>query len=405
MILSAVAIILVLIIAYFHYVQGFFSATLSAIIAILSAVIALSYFEPLARMFNGKAGDQGEALVLVALFAVVYTILRVIFDAAVPGNLRMPVLLDKVGSGVAGAVAGIFAVGILIIAAQTLPFGPTIAGFSRYSVTSARPVQIPSAHQATDTDVYDELTSATLDPQAKSSLLLPVDDMVVNLTSHLSDGGSLAGPVDMQQIHPNYLDELFGQRLGIQTGARHTAFNTESHKDVELHGLYTVDALPQADAEISAIRTTDLGGLRSDQSKMILIVRLSFTREAADNDTYVRLSTGAVRLVANQTDYNPIGTLDASGTPVVRVNHLDDFLIVPGGGSVDFVFLVPREDLGVVSDKKNADAPLQIGQDVFVEAKRDAMVDLSGQSVQRETPPAGSNLKRKPNLPAPKPLS
>ncbi|HEY1628538.1 MAG TPA: CvpA family protein, partial [Tepidisphaeraceae bacterium] len=410
MILSAAVIVLVIAIAYFHYVQGFFSATISAILAILSGVIAISYFEPLTRMLNGKAGDQGEALVLVALFAVVYTILRVIFDAAIPGNIRLPVLLDKIGAGAAGLFAGIFAIGILIVAAQTLAFGPSIGGYARYGLVAERDVQIPSSRQAQDSAVYDELKSdeanpEKLDPSAKGSLILPVDDIVINMTAHLSDGGSLAGPVDMLQVHPSYLDELFADRLGIQTGAKHTALNTATSKDVDVQGLYTTDALPQAEAEIPAIRKSDLGPLRSDQSKIILIARLNFNRNASDDDSNVRVSTGAVRLVANQTDYNPIGTLDATGTPTVRVNHLDDFLIVPAGGSADFVFAIPRDDLGVSADKKNSDAPLQIGSDVFIEVKRNAIVDLSGQSIKRELPPPGANIRRKTSLPAPKPMA
>ena len=40
--------VLVLIIAFFHYVQGFFSAALSAILAIIAAVLAFSWHEPIA---------------------------------------------------------------------------------------------------------------------------------------------------------------------------------------------------------------------------------------------------------------------------------------------------------------------------------------------------------------------
>ncbi|HMB96013.1 MAG TPA: CvpA family protein, partial [Tepidisphaeraceae bacterium] len=390
--------------AYFHYVQGFFSATLSAILTIISAAVAVSYQEPLVHMLQGKAGDQGTALSIVALFAVTYTILRVIFDKAVSGNIRMPVTLDKVGAGLAGIVAGVFAMGIMVIAAESLPFGPSIGGYTRYVLDDERSVEIPTSRRAEDSYVFNALKSDTLAPEDKKSLIIPVDDIVINLVSHLSDGGSLAGPVNMAQVHPAYLDELFGQRLGIQTGAKHSA----SEKDVQLGGLYTIDALPQADGEISAIRGTpdNFQPLKSDPSKIILIARLTFSRDASDSDGIIRFSTAAVRLVANQTNYLPIGTLDLSGTPVVRVNHPDDFLLVPAGGAVDFVFLISRDDLGVVGDKKNSSAPLEIGQNVFLEAKREATVDLSGQAIKRDVPTApAETIKRKQNLPPPKALT
>ena len=268
MIFNAVVIIFVGVIAYFHYVQGLFSATLSAILAILAAVIAISYQEVIVRYLGGKVPDEAAALVIVALFAVTYTIMRVIFDAAVPGNIRLPVLLDKVGAGLVGIVAGIFAVGVLVVAAQTLPMGPEIAGYSRYKLVDNREVQIPGARRAVDSKVYDILNSDTFVPEDKSGLILPVDDMVVNLTTHLSDGGALAGPVDLAQAHPAYLDELFGQRLGVQTGAKHVAVNLDREKDVDVRGIYAVDSRAsrrrnQRDSQIRRRPATQVGSVKS----------------------------------------------------------------------------------------------------------------------------------------------
>ena len=391
MILSVLVIVLVAVIAYFHYVEGFFSATISAILAAISAAIALSYQEPLTRLLQGKFPDNANALAIIAIFAVTYTILRLIFDKAIPGNIRLPVIMDKVGAGIAGIFAGIFAVGILVIAAQMLPFGPSIAGYSRYKLTDVREAQIPTGRQAIDTHVYNELFSSTFVPEDKTSLILPVDDIVVNLTSHLSDGGSLAGPVDFAQVHPSYLDELFGQRLGVQTGARHVAINLDHEKDVDLRGIYTVDSLPQAESEIPSIRKTDaehLKPVKSDPSEIILIVRITLTKNAADSDSNVRISTGGVRLVANQKNYMPLGTLDSTGSPLLRMDHPDDFLIVPADGTVDFIFLVPRSEFGLDANPKDKNPKLAIGPNVFMEVKRAATIDLDGHDVTVGEPPA-----------------
>src|SRR5688500_4333879 len=110
-------------VAYFHYAQGFFSATLSAVCAVTAAAIAVGYHEVVVMsLLQGAAGDYAHALTLGGLFAVTYIVLRLIFDKAVPGNLRLPVIVDRVGGAAAGVVAGVFTAGIVSLAAQMMPF-------------------------------------------------------------------------------------------------------------------------------------------------------------------------------------------------------------------------------------------------------------------------------------------
>src|SRR6266498_5672917 len=90
-------------IAYYPYAQGFFSAFFSAIIAVIAAVMAVSYHEPVViNLLAGKMGDYANSMVLIAIFAGVYMLLRVLMDKAVPGNIRLPVIVDRVGGGVMG---------------------------------------------------------------------------------------------------------------------------------------------------------------------------------------------------------------------------------------------------------------------------------------------------------------
>ncbi|HEY7090916.1 MAG TPA: hypothetical protein VH518_22660 [Tepidisphaeraceae bacterium] len=410
MLLSVVVLVLVGAVAYWHYVQGFFSATLSAILAILAAVLAFSLHEPIVRsLLGGKMADQAHALVLVALFVIIYTIFRIIFDKAIPGNIRLPVMVDKVGAGAAGVVAGIYAIGILIIAAQLLPFGPSVAGYARYSLNDQQEVRVPSRRgQQIDAYTYDTLKSETINAIDHSGLLIPVDDIVVGTTRALSDGGSLAGPQSLAAVHPSYVDEIFFQRLGMQTGAKRVAYNLDREKQVDLSGIYTLDSIPQADSEPTFIpnRFAKIEPvLKSDSANINLIVRLKFAHNASDSDNYVRVSPAAVRLVANGINYMPVGTISQEEGPIVRVTRPDDYLIVRSDGIADFVFSVPREDFGLQGDPKNKTAALQIGPNVFIEAKRMGVIDLSGQEVKREVP-SGENAKdgvlRKPNLTPPK---
>src|SRR5438034_7178515 len=121
MILGILIIAIVGGVAYFHYAQGFFSATFSALCAVLAAVLAVSYHEPvITTLLQGKAADYATAMTLCGLFALIYIVLRVITDKAVPGNIRLPVPIDRVGGAAMGLVAGIFTAGIVALAAQSL---------------------------------------------------------------------------------------------------------------------------------------------------------------------------------------------------------------------------------------------------------------------------------------------
>src|SRR3954469_15442620 len=211
MLFSLFVIVFVGIIAYWHFLQGFFSAAISAILAILAALIALGYQEEIVALVGGKFNDQANAIALVCLFALTYLLLRIIFDLAIPGNVRFPVLLDRIGAPIMGIIAGIFGVGILVIAAQTLPFGPSIAGYQRYPISFDKPVIIHQTGRQSDADaVYDEIDSQRFLADESQGLWLGVDDMVLNVMKKVSaDEGPLSRGVSFGDVHPDYLQELF----------------------------------------------------------------------------------------------------------------------------------------------------------------------------------------------------
>jgi hypothetical protein len=408
MIFGVLVIILVAVIAYFHYVQGLLSGVLSATCAAVAAVLAFSYHEQIAQMLlGGKLADQAHAMILVALFAFIYLILRVIFDNLVPGNVRMPAIVDKVGGAITGLIAGIFAIGILAIATETLPFGPSIGGYARYGLAEQNEVKLPTSGQAQDTYVYNELKNDKITPEDASRLIIPVDDMVVNFVSKLSNGGSLEGDRTLDSVHPNYLDEAFFNRLGMQVGAKHVAVNTDKQQQVKVEGLFAFDALPQVEAEIPQVRPPrkDLKALASNPGNQILVVRVVFSDQASDDDHMVRVSPASVRLVANGVNYIPLGTIENS---VIASNKPDDFLIVEANKPVDFVFYVPRADVltgrgakparkpGAATAESEAEAA-KVNPGVFIEVKRMARTDLSGKEVSNtfQVPESQGVLRKK----------
>src|SRR5205814_405044 len=256
-----------------------------------------SYHEKVIGYMQGKMPDQASALIMVGMFLVIYLILRVIFDNLVPGNVRFPAIADKVGGAIAGLIAGIFAVGIFAIAAQTLPFGPSIAGYSRYTLEDHE-IRIPGKGGVMqDTKTFDELKAEKLDDENHEHMFVPVDDLVMSFINKLSTGGALEGERSLASVHPSYVDEIFFQRWGIQSGAKHVAINTEKQQQFTVQKLTYTETLNQTEAEISQVRQPrkDIGKpLHPSPAQAILVVSAQFTENAGDADHLVRLAPTAV---------------------------------------------------------------------------------------------------------------
>lgn len=402
--LFAILILLLLgAVVFFHYVQGFFSATLSAIFAVIAAVVAVSYHEWIVEQFLGDAvGDWGPPMVLLLMFALTYLIVRVIFDKAIPGQIRLPSTMDKIGGAVMGLIAGTFALGIVVIAAQQMPLGPSIAGYVRYETNSSRGVVVPTGGntRAKDANAYDEVVGDTFIPENSKRLFgVPVDDVVVGMVAHVSDeNGSLASGKSFESIHPDYLQELFGQRLGVEAGSSLAARNLKGKQAVDVVGVYQAPAFAPTqilDHEFSDLRIgqQSIKPPTMTGEEMRVVVRVSFQADAADKkDNRIRLAPSAVRLVAQRPDgaggmewhnYYPIGTIDPNGN--LYLNKIDDPLYINlnavklDGSStspqVDFVFQVKKTGFLQTEEKVK---PSPIAEGVFLEVKKFARVELSG---------------------------
>jgi hypothetical protein len=395
MIYALLILILAGAVAFFHYTQGFFSATISALLAAIAAAVALSYNETLVQtLLQGKFSDTANAISLVVLFAVTYSVLRFVFDSVVPGNIRLPLILDKVGAAIMGVVAAIFTGGILAIAGQMLPFGPSIAGYERFETTPERSVVLPTSGQAQDLYVYNELKADSFEPNAEKGLIIPLDDIVVDFVAHLSEpSGALAGPRSLRSVHPAFLQELFADRLGIQAAAKRTAINVGARQQVTVSGVYEVDQLPQIEGEIKDLRSTQrTGTVKADAANALLVVRAMFDKDATDSDNLFRFSPATARLVANGKIYYPIGTVEHGN--LMLAQKLDDPLIVDASanGGADLVYQVPRNEViaGAAPGGAASTTPTQpkVADDVTLVVKRLARVDLSGKPVATRIPPA-----------------
>jgi len=444
-IFAVIMILIVALVAFIHSLQGFFSATISAIIAVFAAVLALSYHETIVEKFLGGAvADSAHAMVLVVLFATIYFVLRVVFDQVIPGNVRLPSAADKTGGAVMGVIAGIFAAGILAIAAQEMSLFPAVMGYARYAVDD-HDVRLPTSGKTQDSVTKDQMNDPTFDDAEtagdQQKMLLPVDDIVVNLTSRLSSSGALSAGEPLSTIHPNWLQELFGQRLGSEPGAKRVLLgNSTKGPEARVDNLYLINQsdsnqltdLACLDGEYTELRGTAKQKMPPVDKRdghfyyavkpnhFLIVARIRFTLEAGDKlgGGLVRIGPGNIRLVApgissstgellDHVDYYPIGVLQYKGPhvpvhtrptpttlykPVLMMQNADDYLYIKKDDSepdaangsnldagADFVFSVYKNVL-----TKAPSGQVQIikkSEDEphpFIEIKRLVREDING---------------------------
>jgi hypothetical protein len=407
MIFGITILVLILAIAYFHYIQGFFRSMISMVLAVLAALLAVGYHENVAQLaFHSFGVAQGYSVSLIGLFVIIYLTLRLAFDKFIPGNIQLPVLADKIGAGVCGVVAGIFAAGVLAVAAQALPLGPSVAGYSRFPLSqrTTDSVRVPGKSQLQNLELFDELTVGSMDPARASGLLIPADDILIGTVSCVSTG-ALANDRPFSAIHPDYLDELFGQRLGIDPAANRVMIDGANSSALKVEKVVALSAaargsLTVKDFEIEGIRGKDssTGKSRLDLTAWpegdMFIVRVKPDGEQADKkDSLMRFSCAAVRLVAGARDheknYHPVGTL--SGERTLLRNLPDDPLFLAAGKAVDLVFIVPSENLSADPQKAISAPGAKVAPGVFIEFKRMAHADLSGMAPETELP-AGADV-------------
>ncbi len=405
MIFSLIMIVLVGAVAYFHYVQGVFSAFLSAVFAAIAAVLAVGFYEQVLLSYaGGTRADYLAAGLIVIIFAASYTLLRLLFDGFVPGNIRVPVLLDKIGAGVFGVVAAVFATGTIAVAAQTLPLGPSIIDYSRLELRAVEK-RVMMRRQMSGPLQSWELDDDTIGGQTQS-MLLPVDEWLIDFVTFQSGTGALAGSQSFTDRHPDLLTQLFAQRLGTQPGVMRSAVNVGGGPEVEVSDAFLLTTFKQVEGESPEIRKADerdWANATIDGQPIVLRVKVSGNATGTE-EQFVRFGTGSARLVVGEPGERqnifPFGTLGSPDAPnVVARQKPTDYLLLPsndGTPAVDLVFAVPQS--AIVERSDDSGTSLRLAEGTFFEFKRYGAVDLSNLQITSYRSDSDLMLVRKPKL-------
>lgn len=398
MVFNLLMFVLLVAIVYFHFLQGAFSALISAVVAFLAACIALGLHENIVvSLLGGKMIDYAVSMSMIGLFALTYLVLRLMIDKLIPGNVRLPVTADRIAAVIFGIAAGTVTTGILSLAAQALPTGTYTIDFSRFATKDDRTVAMnlgTGNFSNEDIAIAGELESPVAAEATRASMWLPVDSWTLSMVGFQSESGALAGPTNFRAIHPDFIAQQALARTGAEAGQKITTLATLGGEPrVSLNETFILTRpLQQVDGEIKAIRSRTLDPvLKPTDSQVLLVIRLDINSNEADKDELVRFSPGAVRLVAGGKDIYPLGTLEDG--KVLVANAIDD-PIRASHGLIDLVYLVEKADL--VASEDLAVKQTNFKPDVFVEFRRLGRLSLSDKPSTGSTPgPESSNVRRK----------
>jgi len=162
-------------------------------VAVCAGTIAFGFFELLAGVIIGHGEGSLTSLVpwahtvsFILLFVLVFAILQTAASQLLYVQIDFGFMPDRIGRVVCGIVLGLLVSGFIFTAVDMAPLSP----------------QWP----------YQRFDPMNVKLEEPSKAFLNVDGLVTGLFSAISNGG-LSGKVGFATIHPNYLNQLFLNRL------------------------------------------------------------------------------------------------------------------------------------------------------------------------------------------------
>ncbi|MFB3892720.1 MAG: CvpA family protein [Phycisphaerae bacterium] len=313
MLLAVIVTLLVLGVAFYQAVQGWYSALIMTILTICCALVAFNYYEPLAQsLLYARQPAYADAISLIALFVLPLLTLRFLYDHFLGSNVLTGAWPDRIGGGILGLITAQIVVGVLMVAVQMLPWGTTILGFEAYD---------SSLHRKTGLFPYpDEFTIGMVSLVSGSKA--PTDSSGAN-------GSMSTDPRrPFTQAHDDLLLELF---CGRNTGVERKPDGTDKPLDGN------IETMPNPPGGMKHFKVTgvftppehpawgddppDYPLAKPENPGRIVIVRCQLLKASAaqDKDGNVRLPATQFRLVALNKSNKDVH----SYYPVAYLTYLD----------------------------------------------------------------------------------
>jgi hypothetical protein len=336
---------------YQIFKQGLFSALIMAVLSIASAFAAINYYESLARVLNdaGLSNFGMEAVCLLLLFSACLLFLRLLSDRLIRGNMNFPLLIDRVGAGFFGLIGSLVIAGMVAWGFQLLPLDAKIMGFNRHP-------KLPQMEK-------------------ESNLFPNADGFVVGLVRRASNYG-FAGGNPFNRTHPDFLSELYMNRLALDPASRREAAD----------GSVQIDQAWILKEGVSDCRSNEK--LTAPRGEIYIVVRVQIKagtgdeeRGSRDVDNNIRLVMGGVRLVGYELEDQrgdgyaryPMGILKPGWRLVDRVGLDQGRMFTTTTGVLDLLFEWPSDIKTIPPD--------------YIEFKRSARADMPSAKELAEAAP------------------
>jgi hypothetical protein len=286
MLLNFLSLALIILLAAYLANQGVLSSMIAFISAVFGSILAGALFESLQFLIAGYKPEYARGFTFLILFLVAFALCRFGADFAVPKNIKLPKMINRVLGGVFGLLGSLVIVGSILIGVQMLPLGTSIFGYDRFGGETGM--------QGDGAGVVATGSNIWLAP-----------DRLTLAFWNASMGKSMGGDHSFGSVHPDLLTESYGYRNTVQSGVTQTL----------PPDLLKVDAscVTSDVADLKALNITEPG-------KVAAIVRAQITSsteapkvsmDAAASGAFFFVTPSEVRLVTNQGhQYYPIGYLD-----------------------------------------------------------------------------------------------
>ena len=373
-----------------------FKAFAMIIIAIFSSVVSFGYFEVLSNVIISRGNEDillslapwAQTLCFVMLFIVTFGLLQTAATFLVRHPVDLGFLPELIGRITCGIILGFIISGLLLTALQMAP--------------------LPHSYP------YQRFDPSSLDPDNPRGPLLNADGFATGLFGIISNG-SFSSKNSFQTIHPNYLDQLFMNRL---IGETSNVSSISPAIEVPKPGVWPASEAvkKQVDNFVSELRTRggkvayEPGGksvaipISTNESYNPTIVRVGIKKRAISGEAKVNggvFTPTQLRLICTRStgeavNAYPMGYLKTKDemeiSPKIKISTAD---IEGNARYIDFVFCVPSGyDPTLVEFKLNSIVEIPTGAIVSADQapavspfKSSASAPQSNSNTQR---PAGT---------------
>jgi len=383
---NLIAMLIVLGCAVYQYQKGSLVQSFATlVITICATAAAFGYFEVVAGLMIGS-GDKSRIGGLTPWafslsFAMLFVVLFALLQTAIGHVLRKPVdlgvIAERAGRIICGLLMGLVCSGVLI---TTLMMAPLSAKYP-----------------------YPRFDDAKVDIESPATVMLNVDGFATGWVNLLS-AGSFSGKTSFAALHPDFLDQMYLNRLGV---VNHVSLMTAS------------DAIrlppKREDGKIAAVWVADEGIKDSDGKAIglksghrLIIVRVGFKRKTIDDSGRFTLSqvrlicrakTDTANVLAGKAqDAYAIGYVTAENQlEVGRLNEVvqlksTDFVPKTKVRWMDFGFYVPNDSAAVLLGFKQ-NVVLELPSPIATD-EAPAAVPFEGKSGKKK--PDGESKKERP---------